>query len=99
MAYGFRHLSAFLFALAVSASAVAPPYSFPDCTASPLKGNVVCDVSKDPITRATALIELWTDAELTNNTISSSPGVPRLGIPAYNWQSEGLVSYMFFLYV
>ena len=92
MAYGLRRLSLFLSALVVGASAEAPPYGFPDCTAAPLKGNAVCDVTKDPITRATALIDLWTDTELLNNTVNSSPGVPRLGLPAYNWWSEALVS-------
>ena len=91
MARGLQRLSILLFALAIGAYADAPPYSFPDCTASPLKDNAVCDVTKDPITRATALIDLWTDAELLNNTGNSSPGVARLGIPAYNWWSEGLV--------
>ena len=92
MAYGLRRLTVFLSALAVGTSAAAPPYGFPDCTAAPLKGNAVCDVTKDPITRATALIDLWTDTEPLNNTVNSSPGVPRLGLPAYNWWSEGLVS-------
>ena len=93
MAHGLRRLSVFLSALAVGTHAAAPPYAFPDCTVSPLKDNAVCDVTKDPITRATALIDLWTDAELTNNTVNSSPGIPRLGLPAYNWWSEGLVRY------
>lgn len=94
MAHGIRRLSAFLAALAVGASSVqaAPPYGFPDCGDGPLKNNAVCDVTQDPFTRATALIDLWTDQELTNNTVNSSPGVSRLGLPAYNWWSEGLVS-------
>ena len=91
MARGLHRLSILLCTLAIGVYADAPPYSFPDCTVSPLKGNAVCDVTKDPITRATALIDLWTDAELLNNTGNSSPGVARLGIPAYNWWSEGLV--------
>ena len=99
MANGIRRLSAFLAALAVGASSVqaaAPPYGFPDCVNGPLKNNTVCDVTKDAITRATALIDLWTDEELTNNTVNSSPGVARLGLPAYNWWSEGLVSFLFY---
>ena len=93
MAHGLRRLSILISALAIGVYADAPPYSFPDCTSSPLKGNAVCDVTKDPITRATALIDLWTDAKLLNNTGNSSPGVARLGIPAYNWWSEGLVRF------
>ena len=96
MAYGLRRLTVFLSALAVGTSAAAPPYGFPDCTAAPLKGNAVCDVTKDPVTRATALIDLWTDLELLNNTGNASLGVARLGIPAYNWWNEGLVSLVLF---
>ena len=91
MAHGLRRLSAFLVALAVGTSSVAG-YGFPDCVNGPLANNTVCDTSKDAITRATALIELWTDAELTNNSVNASPGIPRLGLPAYNWWSEALVS-------
>lgn len=90
MANGLRRLHAFLTAFAVGTATVRA-YGFPDCVNGPLKGNAVCDVTKDPITRATALISIWTDEELTNNTVNASPGVPRLGLPAYNWWSEGLV--------
>ncbi|KIJ31884.1 glycoside hydrolase family 3 protein [Sphaerobolus stellatus SS14] len=65
-------------------------YSFPDCTSPPLQGNAVCDTTKDPITRASALIKLFTPAELAANTVNVSPGVPRLGIPSYQWWSEAL---------
>lgn len=92
MAHGMRRLSALLAALAVGSSSAQATYGFPDCVNGPLKDNAVCDVSKDAITRATALIDLWTNEELTNNTVNASPGVPRLGLPAYNWWSEGLVS-------
>lgn len=71
---------------------LASAYAFPDCTTAPLKGNAVCDTSKDPITRASALVSLFTVAELINNTDNGSPGVPRLGLPAYQWWSEALVS-------
>ena len=91
MAHGLRRFSAFLTALAVGTSSVSG-YGFPDCVNGPLANNTVCDTTKDPITRATALIDLWTVEELTNNTVNASPGVPRLGLPAYNWWSEGLVS-------
>ncbi|OJA19099.1 hypothetical protein AZE42_10045 [Rhizopogon vesiculosus] len=65
-------------------------YSFPDCQSGPLADNAVCDTALDPITRATALVELFTVPELINNTINTSPGVPRLGLPAYQWWSEAL---------
>ncbi|PIL26674.1 hypothetical protein GSI_11250 [Ganoderma sinense ZZ0214-1] len=89
MAHGLRRLSAFLAAIAVGTTSVSA-YGFPDCVNGPLANNTVCDTSKDAITRATALIGLWTDAELTNNSVNASPGVARLGLPAYNWWSEGL---------
>lgn len=36
------------------------------------------------------MISLFTTAEKINATISTSPGVPRLGLSPYNWWSEGL---------
>ncbi|TFK43326.1 glycoside hydrolase family 3 protein [Crucibulum laeve] len=69
---------------------VAIVYSFPDCTKAPLKGNGVCDTTKDPVTRAKAIIQQFTVEELMSNTVNLSPGVPRLGIPAYQWWSEAL---------
>ncbi|OSD03373.1 glycoside hydrolase family 3 protein [Trametes coccinea BRFM310] len=89
MANGLRRLYSLLTFAAVG-TATARAYGFPDCASGPLKNTTVCDVTKDPITRATALISLWTDQELLNNTVNASPGVPRLGLPAYNWWSEGL---------
>lgn len=44
----------------------------------------------DPLTRARALIAAFTTAEKLNNTGSTSPGVPRLGLPAYTWWNEAL---------
>ena len=92
MAHGLLRFSVLLSTLAIADALSAPPYAFPNCTTGPLKDIAVCDVTKDPITRATSLIDLWTDVELTNNSVHSSPGVPRLGIPPYNWRSEALVS-------
>lgn len=66
-------------------------YSFPDCVNGPLKSNAVCDPTKDPATRAKAVISLFTDDELIANTVNLSPGVPRLGLPSYEWWSEALV--------
>ncbi|KAG6919305.1 hypothetical protein DXG01_007438 [Tephrocybe rancida] len=65
-------------------------YTFPDCTNGPLKLNTVCDRTKDPTTRAKALIALFTVDELIANTGNLSPGVPRLGLPSYQWWSEAL---------
>ncbi|KAG6865725.1 hypothetical protein C0991_012371 [Blastosporella zonata] len=73
-------------------SGVIPPtvYTFPDCVNGPLKSNAVCDPTKDAATRAKAVIALFTVDELIANTDSLSPGVPRLGLPSYEWWSEAL---------
>ncbi|KAK6455970.1 glycoside hydrolase superfamily [Scheffersomyces xylosifermentans] len=65
-------------------------YSFPDCENGPLKDNLVCDFHADPYDRARAVVSLFTLEELFNNTGNTSPGVPRLGLPPYQWWSEGL---------
>lgn len=67
-------------------------FSFPDCTNGPLKSTPVCDSTKDPATRAQSLIQMFTDDELIQNGDNASPGVPRLGLPPYEWWSEALVS-------
>ncbi|KAF9054258.1 glycoside hydrolase family 3 protein [Panaeolus papilionaceus] len=65
-------------------------YAFPDCTQPPLKGNTVCDTSKDAITRAKAIVSKFKDDELMANTVNLSPGVPRSALPPYQWWSEAL---------
>ncbi|KAJ7902063.1 glycoside hydrolase family 3 protein [Mycena olivaceomarginata] len=57
-------------------------YGFPDCVNGPLKDNL------DPVARAKAVIALFTDEELIHNSVHESDGVPRLGLPPYNWWSE-----------
>lgn len=89
-----RQFKAFLVAYFVGRAA-ALVYTFPDCTVAPLKGNAVCDLTKDPVTRAQAIISEFTVAELMANTVNLSPGVPRLGLPSYQWWSEALVSYFY----
>ncbi|KAK6464314.1 glycoside hydrolase superfamily [Scheffersomyces coipomensis] len=65
-------------------------YTFPDCQNGPLKNNLVCNPAANYLDRAKALISEFTVEELYNNTGNTSPGVPRLGIPAYQWWTEGL---------
>ncbi|KAG5654647.1 hypothetical protein H0H81_009895 [Sphagnurus paluster] len=65
-------------------------YQFPDCKNGPLAKNAVCDTTKDPKTRATALVKQFTIEELMSNSINLSPGVSRLGLPSYEWWSEAL---------
>ncbi|KAF7299252.1 Glycoside hydrolase family 3 protein [Mycena indigotica] len=66
--------------------------AFPDCTKAPLLGTTVCDTTKPPTTRAKSLIAMFTTEEMIANTPYNSPGVSRLGLPAYTWWSEALVS-------
>ncbi|QSZ31219.1 hypothetical protein DSL72_000782 [Monilinia vaccinii-corymbosi] len=68
----------------------ASAQKFPDCVNGPLANNTVCDTTADPYTRATALVSLFTLAEKINNTGNTSPGVPRIGLPAYEWWNEAL---------
>lgn len=68
-------------------------YSFPDCVNGPLSSTAVCDPTKAPAARAKTLIQMFTDEELMQNTDNVSPGVPRLGVPSYQWWSEALVSF------
>ncbi|PSR80350.1 glycoside hydrolase family 3 protein [Coniella lustricola] len=65
-------------------------FTFPDCTSGPLANVSVCDPSLDATTRAKALISLFTTAEKINLTVSTSPGVPRLGLSSYVWWNEAL---------
>lgn len=64
--------------------------TFPDCSSGPLSKLAVCDTSLDVTTRAQSLVNAMTFEEKVNNTQYNSPGVPRLGLPAYNWWSEAL---------
>lgn len=78
-------------ACVLHANAATFTYTFPDCSKAPLKGNGVCDMTKDATTRAKAIISQFTVDELMANTVNLSPGVSRLGLPPYQWWSEALV--------
>lgn len=72
----------------------------------PLKSNKICDVKATPLDRAKALVAAMTQQEklanlvryvtrtnptyVTKKMYSKSPGVSRLGLPAYNWWGEAL---------
>ena len=77
-------------ALLISATAAIANSSLPDCSKGPLSKIGVCDTTLDPTSRAKALVEAFTFEEKINNTQNNSPGVPRLGLPPYNWWSEAL---------
>ncbi|KPI44493.1 putative exo-1,4-beta-xylosidase bxlB [Cyphellophora attinorum] len=70
------------------ASALA--HEYPDCSSEPLSNNSVCDTSLSARERAQALIDAMTIQEKLNLTHNNSPGVPRLGLPTYNWWGEAL---------
>lgn len=57
----------------------------PDCVSDSLQNNTICNSSTTPSTRAADLVSLLILDEKIQNMQSNSPGVPRLGIPAYNW--------------
>lgn len=65
--------------------------AFPDCTNGPLKNNTVCNPNASTRDRAQALVSALTLEEKLSLTGSASPGVPRLGLPAYQWWQEALV--------
>ena len=77
-------------ALLTSVVAGIATNSFPDCSKGPVSELAVCNTTLDPPTRAKALVDAFTFEEKTNNTQNDSPGVPRLGLPPYNWWSEAL---------
>ncbi|RFU30389.1 hypothetical protein B7463_g5947, partial [Scytalidium lignicola] len=83
-------MSALLSALGLLSLVKFVAADFPDCENGPLRNNTVCDTSKDPYTRAAALVSLFTLGEKINNTQNASPGVPRIGLPTYEWWNEAL---------
>ncbi|KAK7536545.1 glycoside hydrolase superfamily [Phyllosticta citricarpa] len=87
-----RSLTRFATLLAVGIDAVAglKVYGFPDCENGPLKENLVCDTTAMPKDRAAALVAALTLEEKFSNTGNTAPGVPRLGIPPYQWWNEAL---------
>ncbi|RYO33538.1 putative exo-1,4-beta-xylosidase [Alternaria arborescens] len=76
--------------LLVAATGAYAQFVFPDCTSGRLSNETICDASASPLARAKSLVALYTLEEKINATSSGSPGVPRLGIPPYQWWSEGL---------
>lgn len=68
---------------------------YPDCVNGPLASNLVCNTSANFLDRAQALVNAMSLEEMVNNTVNTSPGVPRLGLPPYEWWSEALVSFFY----
>ncbi|KAJ8128797.1 hypothetical protein O1611_g4836 [Lasiodiplodia mahajangana] len=63
---------------------------FPNCQSGPLASNQVCNTTLDPWSRAAALVAAFTTSEKISNSWDNSPGVSRLGLPAYEWWQEAL---------
>ncbi|KAH7363882.1 glycoside hydrolase superfamily [Rhexocercosporidium sp. MPI-PUGE-AT-0058] len=89
----FVGYGACLAALAGCAFAQQPFYEirhFPDCVNGPLAKTPICNKSLDYLSRAKALVSMFTQAEKIVNMQSASPGVARIGLPPYNWWNEAL---------
>lgn len=67
---------------------IAASAGFPDCKNGPLANNTVCDARASVAERAKALVAILTVDEKFNLTGNTSPGVPRLGLPSYQWWRE-----------
>jgi beta-D-xylosidase 4 len=63
---------------------------YPSCTSGPLRDNAVCDESLEPDARAAGLVAAMNISEKLVNLVDHSLGVPRLGIPVYDWWGEAL---------
>ncbi|KAI2619617.1 glycoside hydrolase family 3 protein [Hypoxylon sp. NC1633] len=63
---------------------------FPNCQSGALASNQVCNTTLDPWSRAAALVAQFTYNEKISNSWDNSPGVSRLGVPAYEWWNEAL---------
>jgi beta-D-xylosidase 4 len=61
------------------------------CDSSPIRETPFCDYSLSALTRAKDLVvNQLTVAEVVSQLGTTSPGIPRLAIPARQWWSEGL---------
>ncbi|KOS21229.1 putative exo-1 [Escovopsis weberi] len=62
----------------------------PKCDRDPLCSTGVCNTDLSIGDRAAAFVKNMTLAEKIQNLDNVAPGVPRLGLPPYNWWSEAL---------
>ena len=73
--------------LALAALAAADPsQSF--CATAPQSGWVFCNPSAALDDRAADIVGRLSLADKINATVSSSPALPSVGLPAYQWWSE-----------
>lgn len=75
---------------------VGTSYGFPDCRNGPLANNTVCDAGASVADRAKALVAILTIDEKFNLTGNTSPGIPRLGLPSYQWWRESILLWQVF---
>ncbi|KAH7029764.1 beta-glucosidase [Microdochium trichocladiopsis] len=68
-----------------AAAAATVGHLFPDCAKGPLSNNTVCNTSAGITERARALVAAFTNEEKFDLVNNASPGVPRLGLPSYQW--------------
>ncbi|KAF1959787.1 glycoside hydrolase [Byssothecium circinans] len=90
MAVAKKSLYSFAPIILLAASPSAHGYQFPDCVNGPLARNLICDTNASPPDRAAALVSILTLEEKFPQLIDQAPGVPRIGLPAYEWWGEAL---------
>jgi beta-glucosidase-like glycosyl hydrolase len=64
--------------------------SYPDCKAGPLATFPICNSSLPSRQRAADLISRMNISEKISQMAVSSPAIPRLGLPGYQWSNEAL---------
>jgi beta-glucosidase len=74
----------------VVAAGLALAWRSPAGTARPRLPAAFLDSSLKPDIRAAALVSAMTLEEKAGQLKHAAPAIPRLGVPAYNWWSEGL---------
>ncbi|CAF3918743.1 unnamed protein product [Rotaria sp. Silwood1] len=64
--------------------------NFPDCKSGPLSTFPICDQSFSSRQRAADLISRMTTAEKITQMVTTAEAIPRLGLPKFEWWSDGL---------
>jgi beta-D-xylosidase 4 len=64
--------------------------SFPDCKSGPLSTFPICNQSFPSRQRAADLVSRMTIAEKITQMINTAVAIPRLGLPMFEWWSDGL---------
>lgn len=62
----------------------------PVCLTNPFCSQKACDTNLSIAERVAALVPVMTLEEKISNMVDSASGVVRLGLPPYEWWSEGL---------